>query len=518
MTSPLPPNPAYARETQLELLRTGESFDILVIGGGATGIGIALDAASRGFRVALCEQSDFGKGTSSRSTKLIHGGVRYLEQGNVRLVREALHERGLLLKNAPHVVYPLPTIVPLYSRLDVPYYWTGLKAYDLLAGKRNIARSQYLTARQTTAAIPTLRQAGLRGGIRYYDAGFDDMRLLISLMQTAIDEGAACVNYLRIERLLHHGVKVAGVVAHDLETNTEIELKARVVINAAGPFSDAVRRMEDPQAAPRICPSQGTHVVLDRSYLPTDTAMIVPKTRDGRVIFAIPWHGHTLVGTTDTPLDQSPLEPVPLAAEVDFLLETVSGYLDRRPAHDDIRSVFAGIRPLVARAPKKGTSRIGRDHQVRVDASGMVSALGGKWTTYRQMAEDTVDRAIDVGELPQLACRTESLALRDGDAASIAAMTQSHPEYAEPLDQDSPFTLAAAVWAIRNEMARTVEDVLSRRMRLLLLNAQTARRAAPAVATLLANELGRDRAWIDAELASFEALAKHYLPGGVASV
>ncbi len=513
MTTPLPPNPAYSRDAQLSTLGRGDAFDIVIVGGGATGMGIALDAASRGYRVALCEQCDFGKGTSSRSTKLVHGGVRYLEQGNVKLVREALHERGLLLKNAPHLVYPLPTLVPLYSRLAVPYYWAGLKAYDLLAGKLNIESSKLLSATQAITAIPTLRRQALRGGIRYLDAGFDDARLLVNLMQTAIDEGATCVNYLRVERLLHQGVKVAGVVARDMETGTQWELDARVVVNAAGPFSDAVRHLEQPAAPPRIRPSQGAHVVLDRSFLPGDTALIVPKTPDGRVIFAIPWYGHTLVGTTDSPLEQTSLEPIPQAAEIDFLLETVAGYLERKPTRDDILSVFAGIRPLVATDPNEKTSKLARDHQIRTDASGLVAVLGGKWTTYRRMAEDAVDRAIEVGGLPHLACRTENLTIRGGDGDSLAELTRHHPDLAQPLDTELPYTRADAVWAIRNEMARTVEDVLSRRTRMLLLNARGALRAAPQVAALIAGELDRDQMWVDAELARFEELVAHYLPG-----
>ncbi len=512
MTEPLPANPAYFRQSQVDALCRGDAFDIVVVGGGATGVGIALDSAARGFRVALCEQADFGKGTSSRSTKLVHGGVRYLQQGNVKLVREALHERGLLLKNAPHLVYPLPTIVPLYSAFEVPYYWTGLKAYDMLAGKLGIESSKYVSGSETSDAVPTLKREGLRGGIRYFDAGFDDARLLVNLMQTAIDEGAVCVNYMRVEQLLYQGSRVSGVVAQDLEGGEEIEINARVVINAAGPFSDAVRRIDEPAADRRIQPSQGAHIVLDHSFLPGDTAMIVPKTPDGRVIFAIPWHGHTLVGTTDTPRDEAPLEPVPLPEEIDFLIETVSGYLDPAPTRDDVLSVFAGIRPLVASGPNQKTSKLGRDHQIRVDDSGLISVLGGKWTTYRRMAEDAVDRAISVGGLPALACRTEALAIHPGDAGSIEKLVKDRPELGQRLDERLPYTQADAVWAVRDEMARSVEDVLSRRTRSLLLNARAALRAAPRVAELVADELGRDESWAAEDLARFEQLAEHYLP------
>lgn len=514
MNQPPPANPAYTRAAQLELLKRGDPFDLVVIGGGATGMGTALDAASRGYRVALCEKYDFGKGTSSRSTKLVHGGVRYLQQGNVKLVREALHERGLLLANAPHVVYPLPTIVPLYSRLEVPYYWSGLKAYDLLAGRLNIKRSRYLSPSATHAAAPTVKAQGLRGGIRYFDAGFDDTRLLVGLMQTAIDEGAVCANYVAVEALRNQdaqqGGKVCGVIARDQFSAEQIEISARVVINAAGPFSDSVRRMDDSNAAAHIQPSQGAHLVLDRRFLPGDTAIIVPKTPDGRVIFAIPWHGHTLVGTTDTPLEQTPDEPTALPAEIDFLLETVAGYLETPPTRSDILSVFAGVRPLVAAEGSKSTSKLGRDHSIVVESSGLISVLGGKWTTYRRMAEDAVDRAIQVGELPQLACRTQSLAIGGDSSQATAALAADNPALAELLDPTLSYSVADAVWAIRNEMAQTVEDVLSRRTRMLLLNAEAAVRTAPRVANLLAGELGHDDVWVAEQVKQFEQLAKAY--------
>lgn len=509
--SALPPNPDYSRQTQIDILARGDAFDMAVVGGGATGVGIALDAASRGFRVALCERYDFGKGTSSRSTKLVHGGVRYLQQGNVSLVREALHERGLLLKNAPQLVYPLPTIVPVYATWEVPYYWSGLKTYDLLAGSLNIGRSGYLSPSATRAALPTIKTSGLKGGIRYFDAGFDDTRLLVSMVETAIDEGAICVNYMNVDRLQHIDDRVSGLVARDTLSGVEYEVSARVVVNATGPFSDHLRQLDDSSRKARIQPSQGTHIVLDRRFLPGDSAMIVPKTSDGRVIFAIPWNGATLVGTTDTPLESTPIEPVPQEEEIDFLITTVSEYLSENPTRGDIRSIFAGIRPLVA-SGEETTSKLARDHVIEVTESGMISVMGGKWTTYRRMAQDAVDRAIEVAGLPKLACRTESLALRPQDKQAISDLAHHDPTLAEPLDPSLPYSAGEALWAIRNEMAVTVEDVLARRTRALLLNAAAARRAAPRVAKMIASEFGFDDAWIASQLEEFNELVELHLP------
>lgn len=527
---PTPPNQQteFQREAQLARLATVGPFDLLVIGGGATGAGIAVDAASRGYRVALCEQDDFGKGTSSRSTKLVHGGVRYLEQGDVKLVRDALYERGLLLRNAPHLVYRLPTVLPLYRLWEPAYYRIGLMAYDLLAGRLGFGRSKRLSRAATIEALPTIRQEGLRGGVRYYDGGFDDARLLINLIQTAVEHGAVCVNHTRIERLIQANGKVVGGEAVDLETGKSYEVRAKVVVNAGGPYGDAVRRLAAPDAKDWIQPSQGIHLVLDRSFLPGENALIVPKTSDGRVVFAIPWHGSTLVGTTDTGLDETPLEPTPLRNEIDFLLETINGVLSKPVAESDIRSVFAGLRPLVKKDSTQSTSKLGRDHSVRIDDAGIVTMLGGKWTTYRKMAEDGVDHCVELAGLPPAPCRTKELSIRnDGSAATdkrfahygadanaVAEFVASDPAFAERLDEELPYTVGEAVWAIRHEMARTVEDVLSRRLRMLLLNAQAASRAAPKAAELLANELGHNADWIAAELERFNTLADGYTVAG----
>lgn len=520
----------FSREAQLAQLTSGELFDVLIVGGGATGAGIAVDAASRGYRVALCEQADFGKGTSSRSTKLVHGGVRYLEQGDVKLVRDALYERGLLLRNAPHLVYRLPTVLPLYRWWEPFYYRIGLMVYDLLAGRLGFGMSKRLSRAATIEALPTINQDGLRGGVRYFDGGFDDTRLLINLIQTAADHGAACVNHLRVERLIKEQAngKVVGVGAVDLETGDTHEIHAKVIVNAGGPYGDAVRRLAEPDARDWIQPSQGIHLVLDRSFLPSDKAMIIPKTSDGRVVFAIPWHGHTLVGTTDTGLDKTPLEPTPLRSEIDFLLETINAVLAKPVAEADIRSVFAGLRPLVRKDDSQATSKLGRDHSVRVDEAGLVTMLGGKWTTYRKMAEDGVDRCIELAGLTPLPCQTKQLPIRSGgepamdspfahygaDAEAVRGFVASDPAFGERLDSELPYTVGEAAWAIRYEMARTVEDVLSRRLRMLLLNAESARRAAPRVVGLLADELGRDADWVDAELERFNELVNGYTVAG----
>ena len=514
----------FQRTDQFARLTAGEVFDVVVIGGGATGAGVAVDAASRGFRVALVDQADFGKGTSSRSTKLVHGGVRYLEQGDVCLVRDALRERGLLRRNAPHLVRPLATVVPLYRWWEPAYYRAGLVAYDLLAGRLGFGRSSRLSRDETLAEIPTLNPEGLRGGVRYFDGAFDDARLLIDLVMTAAAHDAACVNYTRVDRLVTQDRRVVGVEATDLETGASHEVRGRVVVNAAGPFGDTVRRMSDAEADAWIQPSQGAHLVVDRTFLPTDAALIVPRTPDGRVVFAIPWRGSTLIGTTDTALEETPLEPRPFNEEIEYLLESVADYLIVKPERSDVKSAFAGVRPLVRRLESGPTSKLGRDHEVRVDDSGLVSVLGGKWTTYRKMAEDAVDRCIEVAGLKRSACRTADLPIGRSDprsqtsrldvygdrAADVRTLIAANPWYGERLAETAPYTVGEATWAVRAEMARTVEDVLSRRLRLLPVNAEAALRAAPRVAQIVATELERDADWVGQELSRFEALARGY--------
>jgi glycerol-3-phosphate dehydrogenase len=487
---------------------------MVVVGGGATGAGVAVDAATRGYSVLLVEQSDFGKGTSSRSTKLVHGGVRYLEQGNLSLVMEALKERGLLLRNAPHLVRNLGFVVPNYDWWQAPFYGAGLKLYDLLAGKYGFGSSRILSREETLERLPTIRAEDLRSGVIYYDGQFDDARLLIHLMATAGEHGAVLLNYARAIAVNSESVRV-----RDEETGEEFDAAARVVINATGAFSDAVRRMADPRAAPIIAPSQGIHLVFDREFLPGENAIMVPHTSDGRVMFAIPWYRHTVVGTTDTPVPQADAEPVAMEEEIEFILQTASLYLAKPPSRADVRSVFAGIRPLVKQGDGGRTASLSRDHTIVIEDSGIVTIAGGKWTTYRRMAEDCVNQAATLGDLDERPCLTAALKIHGHrmaaqalghfsvygtDAETVAALGSArlHPAL--------PYTDGEVVWAVRHEMARTVEDVLARRTRALFLNARAAIDMAPAVAVLMAAELERNASWIASQAAAFEQVAKNY--------
>jgi glycerol-3-phosphate dehydrogenase len=504
-------------------------WDMIVAGGGATGVGVAIDAATRGYDVLLLEQNDFGKGTSSRSTKLVHGGVRYLEQGNVSLVMEALKERGLLLQNAPHLVSNLGFVVPNYDWWEAPFYGIGLKLYNLLAGKYGFGASRILSREETLERLPTIRTEGLRGGVIYFDGQFDDSRLLINLVATAFDQGATLLNYAQVTELTRDGEGfVDGVRFRDVETGEECEARAKVMINATGPFADDLRRKADPSVQPMIAPSQGIHLVFDRSFLAGESAIMVPHTSDGRVMFAIPWHGHTVVGTTDTPIAEATLEPVALEQEIEFILQTASLYLEKKPARGDILSVFAGIRPLVRSGESGNTAALSRDHTIRIENSGMITICGGKWTTYRHMAEDCVNQAATLARLPERPCVTAHLNVHGfhpasekfgrlwmfgSDAPMVRQLEESEPGWAEPLDGALPYTGAEVVWAVRHEMARTLEDVLARRTRALFLNAQAARRMAPRVVELMARELDQNREWEAEQLRSFQQTAQNYVVG-----
>jgi glycerol-3-phosphate dehydrogenase len=515
--------------SRTEMLRRAadrpEPWDLVVIGGGATGAGVAVDAAARGYDVLLLERGDFGVGTSSRSTKLVHGGVRYLRQGRVGLVLEALRERGRLRANAPHLVRDLAFVLPCYRRRDVAVYGLGLKAYDLLAGRGGFGRSVLVSSAEVRRQLPTVRAEGLRGGVVYHDGQFDDARLLLDLILTAADRGAVALNYAPVTGLVRAPAgAVAGVAARDAETGAEFRALARVVVNAAGPFCDEVRRMADPAARPLVAASQGSHVVLDRSFLPGDSALLIPNTPDGRVLFAIPWHGHTLVGTTDVPVPAAPAEPRPSADEIDFILETAGRYLERQPRREDVLSAWAGIRPLVTGGGS--TASLSRDHTTREECPGLLTVTGGKWTTYRNMAEEVVDRAAAMAALPKRPCPTrelplhghaeaaadDPLALYGSDAAAVRAIAETDPVLVAPLHPALPYLAAEVVWAVRSEMARTVADVLARRTRALFLNARAAAEAAPRVAELMARELGRDAAWATDQVRAFGELARGYLP------
>jgi glycerol-3-phosphate dehydrogenase len=515
------------REEMLQQLDDGTTWDMIVVGGGATGLGTAVEAASRGYRTLLLEQSDFAKGTSSRSTKLIHGGVRYLRQGNLSLVLESLRERGLLVRNAPHLVHDMSFVVPLYDWWEGPFYGVGLKLYDVLAGRLGLGPSQLLSREETLHHIPTVETEGLRGGVIYHDGQFDDARLAISLALTFSDLGGIPLSYMQVTGMYKGGGLTAGVTARDMESGRNFRIKGRVVINATGPFADSVRRMADPDARDIITHSQGVHLVLNGSFLPGDSAIMVPHTDDGRVLFAVPWHGRTVVGTTDTPLSAACLEPCPLSDEIDFLLTHASRYLRCHPKPSDILSVFAGIRPLVRSHDAIDTASLSRDHVLIVDDTGLVTIAGGKWTTFRKMGEDAVTVAARVAGLHDRPSITEGLRIHGwcegigaddplqiygSDASQLESILNETPSLRDPIHPSLPYSAAEVVWGVRREWARTIEDVLARRTRALLLDARASMAAAPRVAELMAAELGRNHAWVKAQVSAYRDLALGYLP------
>jgi glycerol-3-phosphate dehydrogenase len=503
-------------------------WDFVIIGGGATGIGCAVDAASRGFDVLLLEQNDFGKGTSSRSTKLLHGGVRYLAQGNVSLVRESLKERGILFRNAPHLVKKQAFVVPVYSYWDKFFYGAGLKTYNILSGKYGFGKSEILSVEETINRLPNVKRQDLYGGILYFDGQFDDTRLLINLAQTAAEQGAILLNYARVFSL-HRDEKgnIDGAAVSDEITGQVFLAQARVVINATGAFCDSVRRFSDKSAENLIAPSQGIHLVFDRKFLPADNALMIPKTSDERVLFAIPWHEHAVFGTTDTPLEKAEIEPRAREEEIEFILETAKEYLEDPPRREDILSVFAGVRPLVKSENAQNTASLSRDHTIEIDKSNLLTITGGKWTTYRRMAEDAINQATKLANLPEKKCVTETLEIHGAieskdpandlhiygaDALEIDRIIEQNPELAEKMHKDLPYRKAEIVWAVRSEMAETIEDVLARRTRALFLNARAAMEIAPQVAEIMAEESNKDSAeiWIQEQIQIFGETAQHY--------
>lgn len=505
-----------------------QQWDLVIIGGGATGLGTAMDAATRGYKTLLLEQADFAKGTSSRSTKLVHGGVRYLAQGDVALVREALYERGLLLANAPHLAHNQDFIIPQYTWWQGPFYTIGLKVYDLLSGRLSLGRSRHIGKSETLRKLPNIQQRGLKGGIVYHDGQFDDARLAVNIAQTAEENGAVLLNYFKVTGLHKDGSnRINGVQAKDLETGDVYNLPAKIVINATGVFVDEILQLDNPGARPMVRPSQGVHVVLDASFLQSSSAIMIPKTDDGRVLFAVPWHNKVLLGTTDTPLDEHSMEPIALEQEIEFILRTAAKYLSRPPARSDVLSVFAGLRPLAA--PQKNTNstkEISRSHKILVAPSRLITITGGKWTTFRRMAQDTVNQAITTGGLPPAECKTKDLHIHGytehpstteplnvygSDAPLLQTLIAQQAELGQPLDARLPYIKAQVIWAVRNEMARTVEDVLARRLRALFLDAQAAIDMAPQVAALMATELGKDSSWQQAQVQAFNNMAQHYL-------
>jgi len=528
------------RAEMIQQLQAAAMWDICIIGGGATGLGIAVDAASRGFKTLLVEKFDFAKGTSSRSTKLVHGGVRYLQQGNIKLVMEALKERGILIKNAPHLVKNQAFIVPNYKWWEGPFYGIGLKVYDWMAGSLGFGPSEFLSREETLELAPTLDADGLRGGVLYHDGQFDDARLAIHLAMTAADRGATIINYMSVDGLAKANGKVCGVVLRDALGNpssgsSSYEIKAKAVINATGVFTDSILKMDDAKAASLVTMSQGIHIVLDRDFLPSETAIMIPRTDDKRVLFAVPWHNKIIVGTTDTPVSSekghalshfSNEEPVALEEEIEFVLHHIQKYLTKDPVRSDIRSVFAGLRPLV-KAHSKRTAALSRDHLVTISHSELITVTGGKWTTYRKMAEDVLEIAIPKAGLEDRECRTKDLHIHGykretnfgrplyyygTDEEGIRSIATSDKMMAEQIHPMFPFIKAEILWAVRHEMCMKVEDFLSRRTRALLLDAKASIESAPLVAGLMAKELGKDEAWIKNEIDGFNSIAKNYLP------
>ena len=535
------PSPlSTTRAELLNRLSQPEVYDLAVIGGGATGLGVAVDAAARGFKVVLLESMDFAKGTSSRATKLVHGGVRYLAQGNISLVREALHERTTLLHNAPHLAQPLAFVMPSYKVLDTPFYGIGLKMYDALAGSAGLGATEFLGRMDTMRCLPTVQGDGLKGGVKYWDGQFDDARLALALARTAALKGALLVNYCEVTQLTYADGKVNGLIAVDKEGGERFQIKARCVVNAAGVWVDALREKDGEAQGkpvkPMVAPSQGVHIVVDREFLPTDHALMVPKTTDGRVLFAVPWLGKVILGTTDSPKNQLDYEPEAMKNEVAFILGESARYLRRAPKASDVRSIWAGLRPLVKPGGEEGgTAGISREHTVVVARSGMVSVTGGKWTTYRAMAADVLARCTQAGVLlPRGPCTTAGLHLvgAGGPAGAQRVSLSQAPGlhlYGSEAEQVNALpgaerwlapglSEAMVRFAVRHEYARSVEDVLARRSRQLFLDAAQAAAAAPAVAAVLRDELGPAGPGEGAQLAAFQALAAAYAAPGAQSI
>ena len=501
-------------------------WNIIVIGGGSTGLGTAVDAASRGYSTLLVEKHDFAKGTSSRSTKLLHGGVRYLAQGNIKLVMEALKERGLLLKNAPHLAGSLPFIVPSYKWWEKWFYGTGLGLYDLLAGKLQIGNVSLLSKTKTLHYLPMAKPQGLHGGVLYYDGQFDDARLAINLAQTAASAGATLLNYFGVVGLLKEDGRVCGVYARDEINEKEYSLRAKVVINATGVFTDEILKMDDHLKHHLVSPSQGIHLVIEKKFFPGHYALMIPKTEDGRVLFAVPWHDKVVLGTTDTPLDKTLVEPRPLAEEIDFIIRHFNQYMIHPITRADVKSVYAGLRPLVKVQGKKNTAIMPRDHTIVVSPSSLLTITGGKWTTYRRMAQDVVNRAEKLAGWEKRKCVTENLHIHGwledlgssdplhfygSDATPIREMMMDHKELTTRIHPNLTYAKGEVIWAVRNEMAMTVEDVLARRTRALFLDARAALESAPEVASIMAAEMKKDKTWEERQVAAFSALASGYI-------
>ncbi len=513
------------RQEELDKLQQEKEFDIIILGGGATGLGCAVDAASRGFKTMLLEKYDFSKGTSSRSTKLVHGGVRYLAQGNIHLVREALLERGRLLRNAPHVCHTLSFVVPAYKWWQKWYYGFGLWFYELLSGRLSLGKTRLLSKRIALEDLPDLSANGLTGGVLYFDGQFDDSRLAINLAQTAIEQGAVVINYFGVTGFVKNGNTINGVKARDEISRNEIIVNAKVIVNATGVFADALMQLAEGHSEHTIAPSQGIHLVVEKHFFKGNIGMMIPKTDDGRVLFAIPWHDKLVLGTTDTPIKNITWEPRPLKEEIDFIIRHFNRYTTADISYKDVKSVFVGLRPLAKVGSEKKTSVMPRDHVIKVLPSGLVHITGGKWTTYRSMAEKTIDKAIQSGGFKFVPSKTRDLKIHGylvrnpendlsvygTDADGIIALIETDHSLSEKIHPSYPYTKAEVKWFIENEMAITLEDILARRLRILFMDARAAMEAAPGIVKILSSLTGKDALWEKEQLQAFNELAKGYL-------
>ena len=501
------------RSEQLQALANDTIWDIIVIGGGATGLGTALDASLRGYKTLLLEGHDFAKGTSSRSTKLVHGGVRYLQQGNIKLVREALRERGYLLKNAPHLTSVQTFIVPVFSWWEKMFYGIGLKVYDLLSGKLSLGNTQILSKKETLAHLPTINTEKLSGGILYFDGQFDDSHLAIELAATAINKGATVINYCKATGFIKTKEKITSVECIDVLSEKKYSLKTKVVVNATGVFTNAVVQMDNALEDDLVSPSQGIHLVIDAKFFPGTDAMMIPKTDDGRVLFAVPWHDKVVLGTTDTPIEEISFEPKPLEEEIEFIIKHINRYCTKLITRSDINSVYVGLRPLVKQKTQISSALISREHHLTVSPSGLITITGGKWTTYRKMAADAVDNAAFIGKLNKEKCITANTQIGDEleKKNRVQEILKNDALLAEKIHAKYSFTKAQIVYAVKYEMAICIEDILARRIRLLFLDARLAIELAPMVASIMATYLQKDKSWEAAEIASFTQLAAQYI-------
>lgn len=493
-------------------------WDIVVIGGGSTGLGTALEAATRGYKVLLVEQSDFAKSTSGKSTKLIHGGVRYLAQGNIRLVREANIERGLLIKNAPHLVSDQQFIIPVYTQWEKLKYLTALKLYDWIAGMSSLGSTRFVKANEVKKAMPGLNSKGLLGGVLYHDGRFDDARFALELAHNIFIHGGFAINYFKVESLNKTSGKVSGLKAMDVLSGKLYDIQAKAVVNATGVFADDILKMDEPSSKKTLSVSQGIHLVFDKNIFESAEALMIPKTKDGRVLFVIPWHDKVLVGTTDIPVKQTSLEPVASNQEINFILETLHQYLNKEVTRSDIKSVYAGLRPLAA-ARNKSPKEISRGHRIMISASELYSIIGGKWTTYRKMGEDIINKIEQKSHFQQTKGITANLKLNNDLIKEIHKSVINLPQSDRNDVISSAYNLCSSSIKnfIHHEMAFTVDDVLSRRTRILLLDAEEAIRITQKVAEVMAAELGHDDEWVNNQVKAFKAIAKNYLINEIVS-